>query len=64
LEAGDELKVKGKEPEDFKRTKDLESIDDTIAVALEPRGEDENPDSFAVDHCLVSLICYLLFSKW
>jgi len=59
LEARDELKPNGKELEDFKRTKDLESRDDIIAVALKLIGDGENPDSLAVVHC-----CYLLFSKW
>jgi len=44
LEAEDELKPKGKELEDFKRTKDLGSRNDIIAVALKLRGGDENPD--------------------
>jgi len=51
LEAEDELKPKGKELEDSKRTKDLGSRNDIIAVALKLRGGDENPDSLVVDHC-------------
>jgi len=52
LEARDELKPNGKELEDFQKApRTLKSRDDIIAVALKLRGDDQNPDSLAVDHC-------------